>query len=179
MQFIPALFAGLTGSGAAAGAGVAAGATATGFSAASILSGVATIGGALATLGAAKSQSNSYKAAAQETETEAVAADTQAVQKQTQMKRELMRVLGENSVTAAAAGLDLGSGIAADTNADAEAKAATEITIDRSSQDARRAAFRARAAGLRSQAKSAMSAGLFNAFGQVAGGGAELLKRGG
>lgn len=175
MQFIPALFAGIKTAAATVGSAVTG---ATGFSASSILSGAATIGGALATLGAAKQQSDSYKAQAAETEIEAVASDTQAIQKNTAMKRELMRVLGENSVTAAAAGLDLGSGIAADAAQDAKARAASEISIDRSTQDARRAMLRARSAGLRSMARSAKRAGAFQAFGQVAMAGVDAAERG-
>lgn len=175
MQFIPALFAGFKTAGATVASALTGG---SGFSASAIFSGLATVGGALATLGAAKQQANSYKQQAAETELEATASDTAAIQKQTAMKRELMRVLGENSVTAAAAGIDLGSGLAAQTEQDVKQRAATELSIDRSSQDARRAMFRARAAGLRSMAKSAKRTGAFQAFGSLAGGLADTAERG-
>jgi hypothetical protein len=180
MMAIPALFAGLGGTAAAAGGAAAtAGLFGTGLSAASILSGVATVGGVLATLGAANAQADSYNNEAAQTQLDAVTSDTAAVQKNTAMKRELMRVLGENAVTAAASGIDVGSGIAADQAYQAKATAATEISIDRSTQDARRAMFRARAAGLRQMAASAQSAGMWTAFGQLAQGGADIAKRGG
>jgi hypothetical protein len=189
MQIVPLLFAGAGGAGAAGGAAAAttAGATAaagagglfgSGISATAILSGAATVAGTLATLSAAGSKANAYKAQAAETEIEAVADDTQAIQKQTAMKRELMRVLGENTVNAAASGIDLGSGLAADTNYDASKRAAQELSIDRSTQDARRAMFRARASGFRQLAKSAKSEGRFAAFGQLAQAGLDMMQRG-
>lgn len=183
MELVPALFAAAAptathalygGALAASSAGVAG----TGLSLTSILSGAATVGGALATIGAANAQSQGYKAQAAETEIESVASDTAATQKNTAMKRELMRVLGENSVTAASSGIDLGSGIAADAAQSAKERAATEFSIDRSTQDARRAMFRARAAGLRSMARSAKRQGGFQAFGQLAGGAADIAERG-
>jgi hypothetical protein len=176
MQFIPALFAGMTGTAATATAATAA---TTGLSWSSILSGVATVSGVLGTLGAASAQADSYNREAQQTDLESVASDTQAVQKQTAMKRELMRVLGDNTVTAAASGIDLGSGLAAETAQNAKATAATEISIDRNTQDARRAMFRARASGLRSMASSARTAGTISAFGQGAQGAADIVRRGG
>jgi hypothetical protein len=174
MHFVPMLFAGVK----TAAAGVGSAIASTGLTASGILSGAATVGGALATIGASRAQANSYKAQAAETEIEAVASDTQAVQKQTAMKRELMRVLGENSVTAAASGIDLGSGLAADTAYEAKSRAASELSIDRSTQDARRAMLRARASGLRSMAKSAKRQGAFAAFGQLANGAADIAERG-
>lgn len=187
MELIPALFAagGTAAGGTAAAAGTAAAGTAaagglfgTGISATAILQGVATIGGTLATLSAASAKAQSYKAQAEETEIEAVADDTQGLQRQTQMKRELLRVLGENTVSAAASGIDLGSGLAADVNADASSRAARELSIDRAQQDARRAMFRARAAGFRQLAKNAKSEGRWQAFGQMADFGLQVAQRG-
>jgi hypothetical protein len=172
MQFVPALFAGISSAGTAVTA-------ATGLSAASILSGAATIGGVLSTVGASNAQSQSYKAEAAQVGLESDAADTASLQKNTAMKRELLRVLGENSVTAAAAGIDVGSGVAAESANLAKSTAATEISIDRSAQDARRAMMRARAAGLRGMASNAKRAGAFSAFGQLAQGGIDIANRGG
>lgn len=166
MQLAVGLLGGLGGTGAAAaGAGVAA--AGTGISAASILSGVATIGGVLSTIGAGKAQANAYKDQAFHAELEGKNEQAQGVQRNTQMKRELMRVLGENTVAAAAAGLDLGQGIASDQAVNAKTQAAQEITIDRATADARRAMYKARAAGYRRMAKEAKSASVFSAISSV------------
>lgn len=176
MHMLPALFAS---SGTAAATGAAATATvSSGLSAASILQGVATVGGVLASLSAANSQADSYDGQAADTAVQSVADDTSAVQRNTAMKRELMRVMGENTVAAAAAGLDASTGIGADANTAASQKAATELAIDRSSQDAKRAMYRARASGYRQLASSARSSGMWQAFGTLAGGASDIIQRG-
>lgn len=172
MQFVAGLFT----SGAAAGGATAA--AGTGFSLAGLLQGGATVMGALASIGAGRAQAASYKSQAAETELEATADQTQSLQKQTAMKRELLRVLGENDVASAAAGIDLGSGLAAQTAYDVKSRAATEIAIDRATADARQAMFRARAAGLRQMAKDAKRTAGYAAFGQLAQGVADIAMRG-
>jgi hypothetical protein len=173
--FIPALFASISSGVSAAGTAIT---SATGFSASSILSGAATAAGALATIGASRARAADLKMQAAETRIEATGAEAQSLQKQGAMKRELMRILGENHVATAAAGLDIGSGIGAQTDADVQGRATTELSIERSTQDARRAMYRARAAGLRSMARQAKRSGYIQAFGQVAQGGADFAARG-
>lgn len=176
LMAIPTLFAG---GGAAAGAAGAAAGASGGLSALSILSAGASIAGILGTIGAGNAQANSYKDQAFQAKLEGENETAQGIQRQTGLKRELMRVIGENDVSFAAAGLDLGSGIAADARRSASERASQEISIDRSTADARRAMYIARASGFRRMAREAKSAALFGAIGQGAQAIAGFAGRGG
>jgi hypothetical protein len=173
MQLAVGLLGGLgggAGAGAAATGAAAAGAGAAaaggGISAMSILSGAASIAGILGTIGAGNAQARSYKDQAFHAELEGENETAQAVQRQTGFKRELMRVLGENAVGYAAAGIDLGAGVSQDAAGAAKQRASEELSIDRATADARRAMLKARAAGFRRMAKEAKSAAMITAFGQ-------------
>lgn len=163
MQLAAGLAAKIFGGGAAAATGAAAGG---GISAMSILSGAASLGGILATIGAGKAQAAGYKDQAFRSKLEAQSEVAQGIQRRTGLKRELLRVIGENSVSAAAAGLDLGAGLAAENRDTASDLAGRELSIDRETQDARRAMLMAQAAGYRRMAKEAKRTAMFQAFGQ-------------
>lgn len=154
------LVSGLFGTGAAAG-GAAAG---TGLSASSLLSGIATVGGVLAAMGAGNAQAESYKAQAFTSDMEAENEKAQSLQRTTAMKRELARILGENDVNYAAAGIDLSGGVAAEARQTAEKRAAQEISIDRSMADAKKAMLKAQAATYRRLASQARTTGFLNAI---------------
>lgn len=153
----------------AIGAPAATGAAASGISAASLLSGVATVGGVLASIGAGNAQARSLDAQAAATRMEAENERVTSLQRSTAMKRELARILGENDVSYAAAGIDLGSGVAQEARGAAETRAAQEISIDRSMSDARRGMLRASAATYRRMARQARTTGFMNAAGTLAG----------
>lgn len=136
----------------------------TGITASGILSGIATVGGVLAALGAGQAQAESYKAQAFTSDMEAENEKGQSLQRTTAMKRELARILGENDVAFAAAGIDISGGIAEEARGSAEKRAAQEISIDRSMADSKAAMLKANAATYRSMAKKAKSASIFNAF---------------
>ncbi|MEP1571583.1 MULTISPECIES: hypothetical protein [Stappiaceae] len=171
------------GGGAAAGAGAAAAGTAAaaggfGSTALTVLQGVTATISALGQIGAGN-------AAAQASEDEAIRADLQAGQEkvdatnqQTQMKQELMRILGENEVAAANAGIDISAGIAQQANSATKRDAQTNLTVSRNDQEFQSALFRLRAKGLRRKADSQRQAGLLNAFGTAAGFGIDLFERG-
>ena len=72
-------------------------------------------------------------------------------QRQTAMKRELLKVLGENDVTFANAGIDISGGLAETTATQAKKRASEEITIDRRDADFQAALYRMRAQGLRTR----------------------------
>jgi hypothetical protein len=149
------------------GGGAAAGAAGTGISASSLLSGVATVGGMLAAIGAGNAQAESYKAQAFTSDMEAENEKAQSLQRTTAMKRELARILGENDVNYAAAGIDLSGGVAAEAGQSAEKRASQEISIDRSMADAKAAMLRAQAASYRRLASQAKTTGFLNALGAL------------
>lgn len=169
------------GGGAAAGAGAAAAGTAAaaggfGSTALTVLKGVTATIGVLGQIGAAN-------AAAQASEDEAIRADLQAGQEkvdatnqQTQMKRELMRILGENEVSAANAGIDISAGIAQQANSAAKREAQTNLTVSRNDQEFQSALFRLRARGFRRKADSQRQAGLLHALGTATDFGISLLE---
>ncbi|MFK8250188.1 hypothetical protein [Ancylobacter terrae] len=153
---------------AGAGAtGIGAAATTAGLSAASILSGAASVLGAFGSLASGAADSRALTMQAGQADLDAKREQNLGIQRRTAMKRELLTVLGENDVNAAAAGIDLSTGIAEDMNAAAETSLAQELSIDRADQDYRAAQHRARAAGFRSQARARRMASYLSAGGSL------------
>jgi hypothetical protein len=146
--------------------GTTAAAAGSGLSAASILQGAATIGGVLASIGAGKAQAESYKAQAFEAELERENENAQHVQRASAFKRELLRIVGENDVSYAAAGIDLSAGAPADARQEQQSRVASEISIDRATTDARMAMLKARAASLRRLARNARTKNLLGGLDQ-------------
>lgn len=176
---IGSLFAG-GGAGAAATGAATAATAAGGFgsTALTVLQGVSAGIAALGQIGAAN-------AAADASEDEALRADLQAGQEkvdatnqQTQMKRELMRILGDNEVAAANAGIDISAGIAPKANAAATRDAQTNLTVSRNDQEFRSSLFRIRANQFRKKADSQRQAGLLSALGTFADFSIDLYQRG-
>jgi len=183
MTFIvPAIMAaaGSLGGGTAAAGTAAAGTAAAGSStlmtASTLLSGVATAGGVLAAIGAGKAQADSYKQQAFTSKMEAENEQVAGLQRTTAMKRELARILGENDVNYAAAGIDLSGGVAKEARQTAEARAAQEISIDRSMTDAKRGMLRAQAAAYRRLGRQAKTTGFLNAITAAGEGISGMLK---
>ncbi|MGI2031942.1 hypothetical protein ACRQ1B_06070 [Rhizobium panacihumi] len=179
------VFAGLGLSGAAAGTAGAAGAAtgaattaAAGSGALGALQGFSTVLKVLGGIGAASASARADNQAADQAELQAGQEQLGGEQRKTKMTRELARVLGNNSVAFAAAGIDLSQGIAADNAAQQKQRAATEISIDQQDTEFRRALLRQRAAGLRDRAKSTKGGALLGALGDVAGYGMSLAERG-
>jgi hypothetical protein len=94
------------------------------------------------------------------------------------MKRELARVLGENDVAFAAAGIDLGAGMAETTRAAAKRQTAGQLSIERQDDEMQRALLKARANGYRSQAGSYQAGAMLTAAGKAADFGTGVLQRG-
>lgn len=163
---------------AATGISTAATAAAATSSTLAILQGIASAVSAAGAIGAGLAAASASEDQAVETELQAGQEQLAGVQRQTQMKRELLRVLGENDVAFAAAGIDISGGIAQDSRAEANQRAATEISIDRSDDEFRRALLRARATGLRKKAGSQATGGLLSALGTGLSFGADLAERG-
>lgn len=191
MAFLAPMFAGLSAAGAAGAAAVpvvgAAGPMAVptflagaggGLSALSILQGTASVMSALGSLSAGNAQASAAEAQATQADLDAEREANLGMQRRTKIKSELLQVLGENDVAAAAAGIDVGTGLATDMAASLETRAAQELSIDRADQDYRAAQKRAQAAGYRSQARSYRRAGALNAAGAVLSSGLSMGARG-
>lgn len=168
---------GVASSAAAGVAGAAAGGTAL-STALSILQGVATVTSIFGTLGAAENEAIALEGSARMTELDAGQNQLASTQRQSVMKRELMRVLGENDVAIAAAGIDLTGGVAESSRAQIKGDASREISIEREDDELRRALLKARSSGLRTRAAGAREGGLLRAFGQGASLATDLFERG-
>ena len=165
-----------TGAGAAAStAGTAAGISSGVLTA---LQGVSALLGVMGAIGQGQAQADTLNQQAAEADLQSGQEQVQGQQRQNNMRRELARVLGQNDVTYAAAGVDLAGGIATDQAANAKKAAATEISIDQQDTDFRRALYRQRAQGLRRQASSVQTASMLSALGTAADFGVSLAKRG-
>lgn len=134
--------------------------------AATVATGVATAISVLSSVAGTMSQ-------VQATRDEAKLADLQggqervdSVARQTQMKRELLRIMGENDVSFAAGGTSTGQGIALDAARQATQRTQEQLSIDRRNAEFRRALYRARAHGLRRRANTELFTGLAGAAAQ-------------
>lgn len=167
------VFAGLGLSGAATGVtgGVAAGSGALGA-----LQGFTTVLKVLGGIGAAAASARADNQAADQADLQAGQEQLGGEQRKTKMSRELARVLGNNQVAYAAAGIDLTQGVAADNAAAQKQRAASEISIDQQDTEFRRALHRMRASGLRDRARSTKGGALLGALGDVAGFGMSLAE---
>lgn len=168
----------LLASAAAASAGTAATTATAASTAFSILQGVASVAAIAGTLSAAQGEARAFEASAVQTDLESGQQQLSSQQRQTEMKRELMRVLGENDVAIASAGIDLRGGVAENARAKARDDAARQLSIERDDADMRKSLMRLRASGLRTRASEARTGGLFRAAGQAAGFAADLSERG-
>lgn len=172
----------LFGGGLAAKAGAGAAAGGIGSSGVlTVLSGIATAVKVIGSIQAANASANSTiqaaQAAAAASEQQATQADLQgeqdklrSTQRQTVMKQELLRVLGENDVSFANAGIDVSFGAAQQSATTAKKRAQQEISIDRGDQEFQSALYRLRAQGLRAQAASQRSVGYSTASAQRSSG---------
>lgn len=174
-----------TGMGLSGAAGsVATGATGTATTAAAgsgalgALQGFSTVLKVLGGIGAASASARADNAAADQAELQAGQEQLAGEQRKTKMGRELARVLGNNQVAYAAAGIDLTQGAAADSAATAKQRAASEISVDQQDTDFRRAMYRMRASGLRDRARSTKGGALLGALGDVANYGISLKQAG-
>lgn len=169
---------GIGGGAAATGtatAGAATAGTAGTLSAGQILS---TTISALGQIGGALSAAASSRAEADQADLQAGQEQVESQQRQLKMKRSLLQVLGENDVTFASAGIDLGQGIAQQSADSAKQRALEEITIDRRDQEFRSALYRQRASGLRRRAGMQIGSGLLGAIGTFADTAIDIGRRG-
>ncbi|MEO4045238.1 hypothetical protein AAFN47_26905 [Hoeflea sp. CAU 1731] len=166
---VAALGSVLTGGGAMAGAA---------STALTVLQGVGTVVSVLGTLGAGAAAAAQANAQADVAMLEAGQEQNQQIHRSIQMKQELARVLGENDVAFAAAGIDVSGGIAASAATTAKKRAAQEISIDRRDSEFRKSVLGSQARNLRKKASATQGGALLGAIGSVADFGIDLVDRG-
>lgn len=186
MEALGTLFAGITGGGATAAAGTAATATTTSAASTGLLSstnagllqGGLTALKVIGTIGAGISAAREAKQAANEADLQVGQEENAAKQRQTRIAREMARVLGQNDVSYAAAGIDLTQGIAQSQSTRIRQQAADDITIDQRDADFRKSMYRQRANAYRAKARSSIGGALIGALGDVGSYGLDLSERG-
>lgn len=180
------VFTGLVGGGGAAAAGAATGGASIGSTALTVLSGVAATVKILSTLSAGRAGANATiqnaNLEAGQLELQAGQEKVKSTQRQTQMSRELQRILGENEVAFANAGIDISAGAARTSARAAKKRAVSELSIDRRDADLQAALYRIRGQGVRTRAASSASAqrggALLSAVSTAADFGISLASRG-
>jgi hypothetical protein len=168
-----------TGAAAASTAATTAGTVASaGSGVLSALQGVSTVLGVLGTIGAGAASSRASEQQADQADLQSGQEQLAGTQRENKMRKELARVLGQNDVAYAAAGIDLTQGVAADNAARQKQQAAQDISIDQQQTDFQRSLYKMRAQGLRAQASSQRGGALLTSLGQVAQYGVSLAERG-
>lgn len=175
---------GIAGGAAAAGsaaAGAAGAATTTAAASSGVLGalqGVSTVLGVLGTIGAGAASARASNQQADQADLQAGQEQLAGDQRENKMRRELARVLGQNDVTYAAAGIDLTQGVAADNAARQKQQATDDINIDQQQTDFQRSLYKMRAQGLRAQASATRGGALLSSLGSLANYGFNLAERG-
>lgn len=162
---------------ASAGSGLL---SATGFAStvASILSGGATIAGAMAAKRAGKNEAFNAELQARDIDFDIRGEQLQGMERRNSLKRSLLQALGERDVAYAASGVDLSFGTPAIAREEASRDAERTLSIDQATEDFRIARLRERQQNLRLMALEARRGGLAKAAGLLLEGGASLLRRG-
>lgn len=167
-----------TAGGVAGGALGAGGGAALGSGALGALQGFSTVLKVLGGIGAGAAAARESNDMADQTMLQEGQEQLAGEQRKTKMSRELARVLGNNDVAYAAAGIDLTQGVAVENAASAKQRAADEISIDQQDTEFRRSLYRMRAQNLRARGRSQKSGALLTAMGDVASYGIGLAKEG-
>ena len=115
--------------------------------------------------------------AAREAEGKKVDENAEAATRRTGIKRELLKVLGENDVNVAAAGLDLSYGYGKDLRETSLDEAAGQLSTDSATTASRLASLDARAANYRRLARGYRSGGQLQAALDVGSGVVGLTRR--
>lgn len=157
------------GLGAAGGAGAAGGGLASLFSGGSILStilaGTATVAGMMGAQESANEQSRNLTLQAADAATEADIERIRGGERRDSLRRSLLQALGERDVAAAASGVDLSFGTAAQAREEAARDAESALVVDQATEDTRVARLRERESEFLRSARSTRRAGRVKAFG--------------
>lgn len=150
----------------------------TGGTAASILSGGATVLSVLNANRAGEMKAEALRLQAADADLGAGLEAIQGTDRRNSLKAALTQAIGDRDVAAAASGVDLSFGTPAVARQQAIRDGERALSIDQNTEDFRIARLRERAAGYRAQASGARSAGLGSAAALALEGGARMLRRG-
>lgn len=145
-----------------AGAGLAAGAAAGGLSLSSILQGSATVLGLVSSIAAGNAEAEAAELSALDAESEQSLENLKGIDRRRSLKLAAADAIGEMDAAYAASGVDLSFGTAAQARTEAFREADLGLTSDASTTMGRFSRLQQRAAGYRTSAKRARSAGLIN-----------------
>jgi hypothetical protein len=144
----------------------------------SILSGVATGASALAAIGKGVADRASKEAQATTFEERAISEGLLQASDADKARRALLDTVGKQAVGYAASGIDLSAGTVKIAQEQASEKAEQDLAVADTASKLRQASYRRQAAALRAEGSLAYTAGEIGAFGEIAKGGVQLLKRG-
>ncbi|MDF3809260.1 MULTISPECIES: hypothetical protein [Rhodopseudomonas] len=161
--------------GASAGLGASLGGLST---AASILSGGATVASVLMANQAGQQQAAALNMQASDAEMSARLEQVQGLQRRNSIKAALVDAIGERDVAAAASGVDLSFGTPAIARDQAQIEGSRALTVDQNTESFNRSRLFERAANYRTMAKQASAGGLGKAATLALEGGAKLARRG-
>lgn len=130
---------------------------------ASVLSGGLSVLSALRSYRSGEEQAMEAEFKAQQADAQKQDEVTQGITRQTGIKRELLRVLGENDVAAAAAGVDLSYGYGKDLRETATSEADFQLGSDQATTNARMSDLSGRSANYRRIARGYRQTGALNA----------------
>lgn len=146
--------------------------------AASILSGGATVLSVLNAQRAGEMKASALNMQADDADLSAGLEAIQGADRRNSLKAALTQTIGDRDVAAAASGVDLSFGTPVTARRQAVVDGERALAIDQDTQDFRIARLRERAAGYRAQASGAGAAGLGTAAALALDGGAKLARRG-
>lgn len=150
----------------------------TASTAASILSGGATVLSVLNTYRAGQQKADAYNAQASDAELSSTVAGLQGTERQNSLRAQLADALGQRDVATAAGGVDVSFGSAAAARAKATEDTQRALSLDQSTTQLQQARLRERAANYRKMALDASAGGLASAAAGALEGGAKMMRRG-
>ncbi|WP_156899387.1 hypothetical protein [Pleomorphomonas koreensis] len=156
--------AGAAGTAVGTAVGVGGAAAGTGISLSSILSGTASLLSVVAGMAGANADAEALEQQAREADMEQQTEGVKGRANQLAIKREMMDAVGQRDVAAAASGVDLSFGTAAEVRKDAFREADQALTSNTFTTMSNQSQYEQRAATYRKRAKQVKSAGIMNAL---------------
>lgn len=143
-----------------------------------LLSGTATVAGMMGAQAASEEQARGLRAQAADARTEQDIERLRGDERRDSLRRSLLQTLGERDVAAAASGIDLSFGTAAQARDEAQRDADQALGMDRATEDFRVARLQERESEFLRSARSARKAGVIKSVGLGLQGAASIAKRG-
>lgn len=148
----------------AAATGAAAAAAGTGITLSQILGGTASLLSVVAGMAGANAEAQALEQQAREADMQQQTEGVKGKANQLAIKREMMDAIGQRDVAAAASGVDLSFGTAAQVRKDAFREADQALTSNTFTTMSNQSQYEQRAASYRKRAKQVKSAGVLNAL---------------